>query len=107
VKNTQYIFYGDRNPFHPISSGTIRDVCLNIGYKGVITPHGFRSSFSTWANELCESNQALWSSDAIEAFLNHTPRNKVRRAYNRYQYIEPRRILAQTWADQVYKWMND
>jgi integrase len=40
-----------------------------------ITVHGFRSTFSTWANEL-----GIAKPDAIEAALAHREQNAVRRA---------------------------
>jgi len=45
---------------------------------GAFTVHGFRSTLSSWANEL-----GIAKPDAIEAALAHREENAVRRAYNR------------------------
>ena len=61
---------------------------------GIVVPHGFRSTFSTIAND---SN--LWNPDAIERQLAHAPRNKVRAAYNRALHLEERAKLMQWYSD--------
>ena len=58
--------------------------------------HGFRSLFSTSANE-----SQLFSDDVIERCLAHVPRNKIRPAYNRAEYWQHRVELMQWWADIV------
>lgn len=55
-------------------------------------PHGMRSSFSSWANEIGHRR------DAIEAALSHIEQNKIRRAYNRSSYAAERRVLLTDWA---------
>jgi hypothetical protein len=64
-----------------------------LGVKAA-TVHGFRSTFSTWANEL-----GIAKPDAIEAALAHREENAVRRAYNRAQFLEERRALMIAWDD--------
>jgi integrase len=58
------------------------------------TVHGFRSTFSTWANEL-----GIAKPDAIEAALAHREANAVRRAYNRSQFLAERRALMTAWGN--------
>lgn len=53
------------------------------------TSHGFRSTFSTFANE-----SGLWSADAIEAYSARQDDNAVRQAYNRAAYWEERVLIA-------------
>lgn len=62
---------------------------------GLVVPHGFRSTFSTIAND---SN--LWNPDAIERQLAHAPRNKIRAAYNRALHLEERERLM-TWYSEL------
>ncbi len=64
-----------------------------LGVKAA-TVHGFRSTFSTWANEL-----GIAKPDAIEAALAHREENAVRRAYNRSQFLAERRALMIAWDD--------
>jgi integrase len=68
------------SPFYPgklLSDNTLNSALVRLGYKGIATAHGFRTLFSTCANE------AGWSSDVIEKQLAHEERNEVRAAYNR------------------------
>ena len=59
-------------------------------------PHGFRSSFRDWAEEVSTA-----SHNAIELSLAHTVGNQVERAYLRTDLLEQRRELLQDWADYV------
>ncbi len=58
-----------------------------------ITVHGFRASFSTWANETAAARP-----DVIEACLAHREGDKIRAAYNRAQFATERRKLLEMWA---------
>jgi integrase len=57
------------------------------------SPHCFRATFSTWANE------RGYRPDAIEKQLAHAPRDAVRAAYDKSLLIEERRKMMQDWAD--------
>ncbi|WP_218509729.1 integrase arm-type DNA-binding domain-containing protein [Variovorax sp. dw_308] len=86
------------SPFYPsksLSENTINSALARMGYKGTATAHGFRSLFSTVANE------AGWSPDVIERQLAHVERNQVRAAYNRSTYLQDREKLMQWWADYL------
>jgi integrase len=83
---------------HSTRSGTISENTMlfglyRLGYKGKATIHGFRSTFSTIANE---NN---WNSDWIEMALAHAPGNTIRSTYNAAKYLPQRRDLLQWWAD--------
>lgn len=82
-------------PNKPISDMTFNSALARIGYKGVATAHGFRTLFSTQANE---NN---WHPDIIELQLAHAERNQVRAAYNRAQRIPDRVKLMQWWGDYL------
>jgi integrase len=58
-----------------------------------ITVHGFRATFSTWANET-----AVARPDVIEACLAHRESDRIRAAYNRAQFAGERRKLLEAWA---------
>jgi integrase len=86
------------SPFYPgksLSDGTLNSALARLGYKGVATAHGFRTLFSTCANE------AGWNSDVIEKQLSHEERDDVRGAYNRAQWLPERVKLMQWWADRL------
>lgn len=95
--NGKLMFPNARDPEVSMSENAIIAALYRLGYKGRLTSHGFRSMFSSWANE------KGYSADAIELQLSHVPGNKVRTAYNRALYLEQRRELLQAWADYLDK----
>lgn len=66
---------------------------LNIA-KGA-SPHCWRTTFSTWANENGHRP------DAIEKQLAHVESNKVRATYNKALLVEERRQIMQAWGDYL------
>ena len=91
--DSEYIFPSQqqrKNPF--ISENTINKVIHQMGYKGVLVGHGFRSLASTILNE------HGFRADVIERQLAHMPRDKVRAAYNRAEYLTERREMMNWWA---------
>ena len=86
------------SPFYPgksLSENTLNSALARMGYKGMATAHGFRSLFSTVANE------NGWDPDVVERALAHEPPNEVRAAYHRALYIDERKKLMQWWADWI------
>jgi integrase len=57
-----------------------------------LTVHGFRSSFSDWANESTD-----FASETIEMALAHSISNKVEAAYRRGDLFEKRVTLMKSW----------
>jgi integrase len=92
----QYGFPSSRGDGRPMSDNTLRTALKSLGYDSdVMTAHGFRTTASTLLNE------QGWSPDAIERQLAHAPRDQVRAAYNRAQYLDERRKMMQAWADYL------
>lgn len=92
----QYVFPSSRGNGRPMSDNAIRSALKSLGYDSdVMTAHGFRTTASTLLNE------QGWSPDAIERQLAHAPRDSVRAAYNRAQYLEERRRMMQSWSDYL------
>ena len=92
----RYVFPSMRSNERPMSDNAIRTALKALGYDSdTMTVHGFRTTASTLLNE------QGWSPDAIERQLSHTPKDKVRAAYNRAQYLEERRKMMQVWADYL------
>lgn len=91
-----FVFPSSRGDGRPMSNGTIITALKTLGYgSDVMTAHGFRTTASTLLNE------QGWSPDAIERQLSHMPRDKIRAAYNRAEYLAERRRLMQSWADYL------
>ena len=80
-----------------MSENTVTKALRTLGYEqNVMTWHGFRSMASTLLNE-----QQRWHPDAIERQLAHSPRDKVRAAYNYAEHLPERRRMMQAWADYL------
>ncbi|MDH1271293.1 integrase arm-type DNA-binding domain-containing protein [Rhizobium pusense] len=75
----------------PISNNTLLYCLYRIGYHSRATVHGFRSTFSTMANE-----SGLWRKDAIEMQLAHSEEDESRDAYNAALYLAERTKMM-TW----------
>ncbi len=63
------------------------------GFAGRHVPHGWRASFSTVMNE-----RGTDGAD-IERALAHSPKDKVKAAYDRSERLQRQRYLFQEWAD--------
>jgi integrase len=75
----------------PLSDMTFTKLMRDAGVDAV--PHGFRSSFRSWAAEVDKTRH-----EVAEAALAHTIRGKSEAAYNRANYLEDRRALMTAWA---------
>lgn len=81
----------------PISENTLNQALRRMGFgPDEVTSHGFRSTFTTFANE-----SGLWNPDAIEAYCARQDSNAVRRAYNRSLYWEERVKMAEWWSCEI------
>ncbi|HMM38187.1 MAG TPA: integrase arm-type DNA-binding domain-containing protein [Desulfovibrio sp.] len=89
----KYLFPGNR-PGKIISENTLGAALRTLGYTSEeMTAHGFRAMASTMLNEIG------WPPDVIEAQLAHAPKNAIRAAYNRAQYLSQRIEMMESWAD--------
>jgi len=92
----RYVFPSSRGGGRSMSNGTISTALKTLGYdSATMTAHGFRTTASTLLNE------QGWSPDAIERQLCHMPKDAVRAAYNRAQYMDERRRMMQSWSDYL------
>ena len=81
-------------PGKPIGQHVMKTLMNLMGYNGIASTHGFRSSFKDWATE-----QTEFSTEAVELALAHTVGNKVEAAYRRGDLLEKRRLLSKAWGD--------
>jgi integrase len=84
-----YLFVGARAGA-PLSSMAITRLMLRM--KQEVVPHGFRSTFRTWAAE-----QTNFPREVAEACLAHTISDKVERVYARTSFFDKRRKLMEAW----------
>jgi integrase len=98
----QHVFPGQRNSNGPMSNNTVRKALRILGFDNdTQTPHGFRSIASTILNE------HGFNFDAIEAQLAHSPRDNVRKSYNRARYLQERIEMMQWYSDHLDKLRHD
>lgn len=76
-----------------ISENTILKVIENIGYKGKMTGHGFRSLVRSVMGE----KGHRW--EVLEAMLSHAVPSETAGAYIRTTYFRERRKIMKKWAD--------
>jgi integrase len=92
--DSRFLFAQLRSKDRPLSENGMNVALLNIGIaRDTHVPHGFRTTASTSLNE------AGWNWDWIETQLAHVHGNTVRGAYNAAQYLKPRQVMMQAYAD--------
>lgn len=97
------VFPSPTSNLKPISENTLNQALMRLGYKNIMTAHGFRAMFSTIAHEKILEHG--FYSDIIESCLAHTDSNKVKSAYNRdnrMKYFEEKKELLKWWEN----WLN-
>lgn len=78
----------------PMSDMTLAKALTGSGWREA-TPHGWRSTFSDWANG------EGWPRELIEDQLAHQIGTAVERAYRRGDYLERRREMMEAWETYV------
>jgi len=89
----EYLFPSYVRPSKPLEIGGLRYLLLKAGYAGIHCPHGWRSTFSTVMNGRRKAERE------IELMLAHGHEDKVAGIYNRQEYMDVRREIAQEWAN--------
>jgi integrase len=75
-----------------IADSTLRYLIYDMGYKGLMTTHGARACFRTWASECTD-----YPKDIIEMALAHA-QSELDQAYMRGNFLAKRRALMSDWA---------
>ena len=92
----RYVFPSVRGNGRPMSDNTVNAALHQMGYKDVMTGHGFRAMARTVLVE-----RLGHPAEYVEQQLAHTVRDPLGRAYNRTTYLEQRREMLQAWADYL------
>lgn len=90
-KHARYVFLNKWRT-GPLPGNAIGRVLDDL-QAGEVVPHGFRSSFRTWAAE-----HTSYPREVCEMALAHTLESKVEAAYNRADLLEKRRQLMGDWS---------
>ena len=98
----ELLFPAQTSSKKPMSENTLNQALRRMGFTPEqVTSHGFRSTFSTFANE-----SGLWNPDAIETYCARLDRNVTRRSYNRSLYWDERVKIADWWAKKLEELAN-
>lgn len=98
--DSPYIFPNTRDKSRCATIEFIEKALHRLGYKGKQSPHGFRHIASTYINNHTKADGTKWDSRIIEFSLAHTVHG-VKGVYNKAEYLDDRRALAQWYADEI------
>jgi integrase len=93
----ELLFPGDWSTVKTMSKNTILKALDTMGYKGLMTGHGFRGLASTILHE------HEFEHEHIELQLAHMKRDRVSASYNHAKYLKQRSAMMQWWADYLDK----
>ena len=77
-----------------LSAATMAGVMKSAGLAGAGSPHGWRSTFRTWASERADADYAV-----METSLSHAVGSAVERSYSRSTFLDKRRALLDAWSE--------
>lgn len=97
---TAFILPGAKHDNRPLSENAFNQVLKRLGYAGIQSSHGFRTTASTLLNE------QGFNADWIEKQLAHVHGDSIRAAYNAAEYEEGRRQMMQSWSDFLDRCSN-
>ena len=90
----RFLFPGARSPKRNMSDGAVNAALARLGYKGILTGHGFRHMARTMLGELG------WNPEALERQLSHKEPG-ISGVYNKAQHLPERRKIMQEWANYL------
>ena len=93
---TDWMFPNQIRPIDPMSTGTILGAIKRLGYRGVMTGHGFRALAMSTIKEALD-----YRHEVVDRQLAHAPRNKIDAAYDRAEFLAERTKMMQEWADYL------
>jgi integrase len=96
-KINEFMFCATLRGTQRISDAVMGRLLGDMGRDDVV-PHGFRSSFRTWAGD-----KTNFQREVIEKALAHTVGDETERAYDRGDLFEKRRKLMTAWAEYCSK----
>ncbi len=90
---SDWVFPGQGRKLPHVTDAALSNALTDMGEAG--RPHGFRSSFRTWAEE----TEQPW--DAAETALAHKIKAKTERSYARSDLLDRRRVVMDKWSAHV------
>jgi integrase len=92
----KWVFPSQVRPLNPMSNNTILFAIGRLGYKGIMTGHGFRALAMTTIKE-----KLGYRHEVVDRQLAHAHRSSVDAAYDRAQFLDERKKMMQEWSDYV------
>ncbi|MYD86453.1 MAG: site-specific integrase [Acidobacteria bacterium] len=77
-----------------LSAATVAGVMKSAGLADAGSPHGWRSTFRTWASECADADYAV-----METSLAHAVGSAVERSYSRSKFLKKRCALLDAWSE--------
>ncbi|WP_301098732.1 integrase arm-type DNA-binding domain-containing protein [Otariodibacter sp.] len=96
ASNSPFVFVSLTAKSGHITIEAIRQAIIKSLGVGRLTTHGIRHLFSTTLNET-----GAYSADWIESALSHKDKDRMRKTYNKAQYLEHRFYMLQEWGDYI------
>lgn len=94
-RSSDLVFPSETKKGACISNMTVLTALYRMGYKGVMTGHGYRGVASTILHE------HGFNTVYINAQLAHKDKDQVSSAYNHAQYLQQRKEILDWWAEYV------
>ncbi len=97
--NSDFVFPSPQSTKRQLSNNTLNVALKRLGFKNVMTSHGFRHTASTFLHENIHRHGV--PSDVIEIQLAHVERNSVKGVYNKAMYLPERVRLLEWWSNYL------
>lgn len=93
-----FVFPNVRDHGRPMSNNAFLKALERMGYKGIMSGHGFRALAMSTIKE-----RLGYRHEVVDLQLAHVKKDKVEKAYDRAEFIEERCEMMQAWADYLDK----
>jgi len=92
----QWVFPSLRTHRKHMSNNTILTALARMGYRGIMTGHGFRSLAMSTVMEKLD-----YRFEVPDRQLAHKAKGPLGESYNRAQFLDERKAMMQDWADYI------
>lgn len=101
-ETSPWMFYSPRDVAKPLTEEALEKHLRRLGFAGQHVPHGWRSTASTYLNDLTTpGGKRVFARDDIELALDHKVGTKTERDYNRGVAIKRQRPIYKAWSDAL------
>jgi integrase len=95
--NSEFVFPSPQSTKRQLSDNTLNVALKRLGFKDIMTSHGFRHTASTMLHENIHKHKV--QSDVIEMQLAHVEKSNVKGVYNKALYTDERIRLMEWWSN--------